>query len=416
MRRNHGRPRYRQQTIGAITDACVYKHLPAKKVLHTWAEQSRRTCADGSSERKTGAARVFKIDVGIDIEQSHGLDAVAIDPTLERASVNAFVQVGQNDRRRVNPVRTDFHVVRQCTAIGISQIAVHADVPNRPATHNVEAENPAGARVDRNDDTVRFAVRLATCRKSFQRGRVERKAVGGNGVSHHRLGETAVQQDFAHDVLAADIGRKQRWPQQLDVEREIIEAAFGHIEYTISGNADRGRRDASFYIGAPVGKSHGEVDGSAWRKCIANDALCQNKRRLDVAFGSKSSGTRGQGDIRNRVCTSRCSQRAVPLLPIALAVKRHVERHGAARQPGHQPIHRRIEFQSNIETVFFRHRVQLHNQPVALQCAAGCGHYRAPIGNFHCAFQTCNLPASGDCFGQNDAIDFQPVDADVQIG
>ena len=161
MRCDDGGSRNRKQPVGAITDTCLDEHLPAEEILEAGTEDSNRAGAYCSHQCKASAARRFQIDIGIDIKQAHRFDAVAVYPALQRTGIDALVEVSQDDRSRVDPVGTNFHVIRQYAAFGIGQIAIHPDVRNRPATSNIQPKDTPRARVDRNDDSVRLTAGFA---------------------------------------------------------------------------------------------------------------------------------------------------------------------------------------------------------------------------------------------------------------
>src|SRR3546814_14838477 len=70
-------------------------------VAHAGIEQPGRARADMAGNLEAAARRGLEVHVRVDVEQADAFDAVIIDPPVDRTGVEALVQVGDDDRLRV---------------------------------------------------------------------------------------------------------------------------------------------------------------------------------------------------------------------------------------------------------------------------------------------------------------------------
>src|SRR3546814_7957520 len=92
-------------------------------------EQSRRARPDIADDLEAPARCGLEVGIGIDVEDTDAFDPVIVDPPVDRAGVEALVQVGDQDRLRVDTRRAQAQIVAEDAAVRIGEIAVEPSLP-----------------------------------------------------------------------------------------------------------------------------------------------------------------------------------------------------------------------------------------------------------------------------------------------
>ena len=129
--------------------------------MHPRIEQLRRSRANAPGDRKAAVWRSFQIGIGIDVENANALDAIIIDPPVDRPGIKTTVQVGDDDRLGIDARRAQAQIVAEDAAIAVGEIAVEPHLHQRPARDRVEAADPRRTARNRNDDLIGIDPRLA---------------------------------------------------------------------------------------------------------------------------------------------------------------------------------------------------------------------------------------------------------------
>src|SRR3546814_5642022 len=97
---------------------------------------------------EAAARRGLEVHVRVDVEQADAFDAVIIDPPVDRTGVEALVQVGDDDRLRVEARRAQPQIIAENAAVRIGEDAVETYRGKRAAGDRVEPANPRRAPGD----------------------------------------------------------------------------------------------------------------------------------------------------------------------------------------------------------------------------------------------------------------------------
>src|SRR3546814_5949703 len=93
-------PREADHTIGAIAHRARRSRIAAEEIANPRIEQSRRARPDIADDLEAPARCGLEVGIGIDVEDTDAFDPVIVDPPVDRAGVEALVQVGDQDRLR----------------------------------------------------------------------------------------------------------------------------------------------------------------------------------------------------------------------------------------------------------------------------------------------------------------------------
>ena len=416
LRRDHACPCDAQHAVSAVADARIDEHLPAKEFLHAGAEQFGRPRLDRADQRIAAPQGGFEIDIGNHVEQPDRAHFKPVHLAVQRAGVETLAYVPDDQRGRIDPVGPDFHIVGQQAAVGDGDVAIHFDIGQQPARNLVDARHAPRNGIDRNEEAVFPALRLAGDAHIFERRPVEGEPCRCRRIGHRRRGKGPVQQGFPPHIGAADIAADNRGTQQLDIQRQIVKRPLPQIHQTAGTQHGGGRAHAAFDIRNTLVEGGRQIDQGNGRQPAHDQAVRHHLGRGRFALGREGPVPRGQCNIRHLFRAHAGGQAAIPFLPASAPLQRGLHRHLAPHQSGNQTLGRGINFQIDIKAVVVRHGIQLECQSVALRRSCGRLDHRTPVGNPRLSVKGRDLFFAGNGLGKNNAVHPQPVDPDIEIG
>ncbi len=336
-----------------------------------------------------------------------------VDFAIERAGVEALVDIADDQRGRVDSVGPDFHIVRKQPPVRDCEVAVHPDVGEEAPGDLVDTRHASSAGIDRYDEAVGLPLRLAAEAHAFEGRGVERQPRRGGRIGDQRPDKCAVEQRLAVYVGTADIAGDNRGAEKLNIEREIVEASLTQIGNTASSHHDCCRADASVDISDAVFEGCGHINICHRRQSAHEQTVSHDFCRSGNPFCGKGAVAGGQHQISDIFRAQLRGEGAVPFLPAAASVQHSLYRGILAHQSSYQAIGRRIDFQIHVEPVVIGHSIEFQHHPVALQCPAGRIDHRAAISDAHLALERGDLFLAGNRLVEYDAVDFEQVDADI---
>ncbi len=154
-----------------------------------------------------------------DVEDADAFDTIIVDPPVDRAGVETFVQVSDDDRLGVDTRRTQAEIVAENAAIAVREVAVEPDLHQRSARDGIKPPNARGPARDGDDDLIGINARLAREAQPLDDNVIERETVGIRLIFHRRRCEGAVERRRRAQPVGAHRGRDRTWAK--DIGRKL---------------------------------------------------------------------------------------------------------------------------------------------------------------------------------------------------
>ena len=281
--------------------------------------------ADMALDAEAAPRRGDEIGVGDEIDPAQPVDVIIVDAPLQRPGIFPALEIGEDERGGVDPVRSEMEVVRKDLPVLIGDIAIDLEIGDEAPGGRIEPGDALRCRMDRHEDLLLADRRAALGDEPLDAVGAEGDAVGGKLVGDAGRRERPVERRRHRDVPPGDIGGDRARGKQPRLQLEIAEAALREIEQPsgLRNEGRRGERDAGICLalvercgGVDVDRRLGHPRSGAGEQDPGHHA----------AQCTEAAVLRRQRDIHQRQSARGRRRKPLPMMPVALPAHRQRQR------------------------------------------------------------------------------------------
>ena len=407
--------------FGAIADVAADDRIAAQEIAHAAVEQLLGLRDDAASDAEPAARTGHQLGVGGQVDDADALDAVIVDPPLQRAGVAARLHVRDDHRGRIDVIGPDAQIIRQDIGHRNGKIAIDPHIVRQPTDGRIQTGHAARARIDGHQDAIGIHPRQPLGIDGLDRRRAEAQCRRADLIIHRRRRKGAIQHQPRHHVTTAQVGCDRARRQQSCIDREVAEAAVGQIEQTACIHRQR--------VGL---QRHPRVRLAVVQRRIDRKVQPRRRQPLDRTGQVQARGGKAtqldmailgrDADVGELPLPQRRERATLPRLPASAPVDARGQRRLQRRHRGHHATDGCRQLGIHVEHVAIGNRIQRQSQPVATRDARpaqrrGVRHQlRAAIGDMHRAIDTQHVRLARHRLRQHQPADVQPVHVDIEVG
>ena len=345
--------------IAAKREVRRYQRVTAQKVARAFIENLRRAHTHLAAKREAALIVRAQVRLRVDVDHTHAVDAVVVELPLQGARVEAGVEIRDDQRLGLQPVRANAQTVAQNARTIHGDIAIQTDIGEQLSGGCIEPGNPGCRGVDRNQDAVRLDRCRPFGRQALHHDIVEAKRRGVQLVRDSGGAKIAVQHEIGTNAAAAEVFCQRRRLIQQKIEGEIVKGILAQIDQPVSGEGEIVGRNGACQIIAAIVHFGGHIDPRDRRQQRLGGPGRQ-QAGIGFAAHAESAVARRQIDGGEPIRTKIGEQLSVPTLPVASAFQLRANGLVQIGKTVHQTVGWRIEIEIDRKAVLLGRRIQLH--------------------------------------------------------